>query len=68
MCEHEKLLPCRFCESTEVSVRADDADARSWVGVVTCNDCNITVSTELCEDSEDEAVKVIVEQWNRRPN
>jgi Lar family restriction alleviation protein len=62
----EQLKPCPFCGATDVKAIADQVDAVSWHGEVECIDCEMRVSSEVCERAPELAIADVTEIWNRR--
>lgn len=62
----EPLKPCPFCGETDVSVIAAPSDARSWHGEISCLDCEMLVSSDVCELRPELAITNVCEVWNRR--
>jgi Lar family restriction alleviation protein len=61
-----ELKPCPFCGATDITPSADQADAVTWYGVIECLDCEMRVSSDVCERTPELAVFEVTDMWNRR--
>lgn len=60
------IKPCPFCGATDIKAVADQVDAVSWHGVIECIDCEMRVSSDVCETTPELAIIEVTEVWNRR--
>lgn len=65
----ESFEPCRFCgaEITKEHVRHDQIEHNSFAAIIDCPGCEISITGQYGEDSEEKAVSVLRKLWNRHP-
>lgn len=68
MTERGHLESCPFCRGNRLELVAVQAVDGSWAGEIHCKCCNITVRAEEHAGSGEDAVKVIMAAWNKKPD
>lgn len=65
----ESFEPCRFCgaEITKEYVRYEQIEYNSYGASIDCPGCEISVTGQYPEESEEKAVGVLRKLWNRHP-
>jgi Lar family restriction alleviation protein len=61
-----ELKPCPFCCGDPKEPEVEQIEHDSYIARIDCENCDISVTTQYGEDSEEYAIASVIASWNRR--